>query len=133
MARRDPLSSGSPDTDDFRKNFDWEYLENRKFYLPENSNLVSGDHDHGSGRNEETPRRAVLLIETIFEKTLTGYISRNSKSVWLIIRTLYQENITIAHVARRDAPSSGYTDTDDFREIFDWVYVKKQQICGLKI
>ena len=58
--------------------------------------------------------RAVLLIQTIFQKTLSGYISRNSKSVWLRIRTLYQENITIEEVALRDPASSGSPDTDDF-------------------
>ena len=72
------------------------------------------------------PCRAFLLIQTIMEKTLSGYILRNSRSVWLTIRTLYQENITIEVVARRDPTSSGSPDTDDFRKNFDWEYLENR-------
>ena len=74
------------------------------------------------------PRRAVLLIQTIFGKILSRYISRNSRSVWLKIGTLYQENITKEEVARRDTSSSGSPATDDFRKNFEWEYLDNQQI-----
>ena len=32
-------------------------------------------------------------------------------------------------VARRDHPSSGSPDTDNFRRKIKWVYLEKQQIC----
>ena len=56
VARRDPPSGGSPDTDDFPK------------------------------------------------KTLSGNILRTGKFMYLKIRTLYQENMTIGEVAGRAPP-----------------------------
>ena len=49
VARRDTPLSGSPDTDDFRKNFEWLYLERQKICLADNSNIESEEHAHGRG------------------------------------------------------------------------------------
>ena len=79
---------------------------------------------------EEVARRdpsgAVLRIQTIFEKTLNGNFSRTGKSISLKIGTLYQENMTIEEVARRDTPLSRSPDTDDFRKNFEWEYLENR-------
>ena len=49
VARRDPPSCGSPDTDDFRNKFEWEYLDNQLLCLAENENSVSGEHGNRRG------------------------------------------------------------------------------------
>ena len=49
VARRDPPSCGSPDTEVFGKKFEREYLDNQQNYVAENSNFVSGEHDLRGG------------------------------------------------------------------------------------
>ena len=48
-ARREPSSSCAPEKYDFRKNLESVYLERQHICLADNSNLVSGEHDHGRG------------------------------------------------------------------------------------
>ena len=149
--------------------------------MPENSNYVSGEHDHRSGGttrslversswyrwfskklwekifgkqvrlfpwkfefcirrtrpskwwHDETPRWAVLLIQTIFEETLRGNSWKTGKTFCLKIRILYQENTTIEEVARRDPPSSGSPDTEVFRNTFSGNISKTGKTISLKI
>ena len=132
VTRQNPPSSGSPDTDDFRKNFVWVYLEKQQICLAENSNLVSEEHNYRRGDTTWLPRRAVLLIQTIFEKTFSEYISRN-RSVWLKIRTLYQENITIEEVAWREPSSSGSPDQTIFKKTLSGNISRTSKSIWLKI
>ena len=225
VSRRENPSSGSPGTDNFRKNIECVYLEKQQILLSDNSNLVSGEHDHvwggtiappppvkrftwyrwfseknlswnilitgkfiflkiqtlyqdymtleqGARRDfppngapdtydfrkklwvsisretadlsrwqfepcirrtwpwkrwhDGNPSRAILLVQTIFEKILSVYIWRNSRSDWLIYRTLYQRNLSMEKVAQPDAPSSGSPDTDDFRKNFELEYLENR-------
>ena len=64
----------------------------------------------------------------MFEKALSENISRTGKFSFLKIGTLYQENMTNEEVARREFPSSGSPDTDNFRKYFESEYLDKQQI-----
>ena len=62
------------------------------------------------------PRRAFLLVQTIFEKTLSEYIWRYSRLVWLRIQTVYQKNMSRFEVARHDLTLSGSPDNDGPRK-----------------
>ena len=55
VAGRDPPSSCSPDTEVFRKNFEWEYLDTGHDYLAEISNFVSGEHGNRRGGTTRPP------------------------------------------------------------------------------
>ena len=79
VARRDTPWSGYPDTDGFRNKFVWVYLEEEKICVAVNSNLVSEEHGHVRTGTTGPNRRVDILIQTIFEKTLSGVISRNRK------------------------------------------------------
>ena len=72
MARPDPLLSGTPDIVDFRKNFDFKYLDNMYVYLPENSNLVSGEHDLDEGARGYAPTSSVTGTYEFRKKFAVG-------------------------------------------------------------
>ena len=49
VARQSRPLSGAPDTEVFRKIFGLEYLANKREFLGENSDFVSGEHDTRRG------------------------------------------------------------------------------------
>ena len=46
VAQRDPVSSGHPDRDDFRRTIVLVYLEKQQICLADNSNIESEEHVH---------------------------------------------------------------------------------------
>ena len=55
VARREPPSSGPPDTDDFRRKIEWVYLERQQTCPADYPNIESEEHVHGRGGTTGPP------------------------------------------------------------------------------
>ena len=77
VARQEPPSGGSPDTEVFGKKFEREYLDNQQNYVAENSNFVSGEYGHRGGGTTRPPCQAVFLTQKKYTAEKFRIVSNN--------------------------------------------------------